>query len=1008
MPRSAHYTLKWSEEQKCSTLYEQGQPIMLADGKEWFAWLMAHTSFAFHGPQIRFTLLKETRKNKGEGYWYAYQRQGKRTVKRYVGRSIELTTVRLLEIGREFQPPAPSSSLLELKFRLPRLHSSLVSRERLFKRLDAGMEQVLILLIAPAGSGKTTLVRQWIAERHDFLPQVAWLSLDNGDNDPIRFWRYIITVCEPLLADGSNAALVQLATLSQMSFEVSLLEAALTPFLNDLGRLTQKSILVLEDYHVITSPAIQQTVAFLLHHLPPSLQLVILTRNNPVLPLAQLHLKGNVSTIGANDLRFTHEEMLAFLKLFSSEQFALGEIQQLEQQLDGWAAGLRLFVLSLHESKSLDEHLANFVGRKRSLQEYFIGEILNIQPAQRQEFLLCTSLLDRLTASLCDAITGGRNSTEQLKYIEQSGLFLERLEGPEEWYRYHALFAEAMRVEARRRLGAEQVHAIALQASHWYEQRGMLPDAIETALQAQEMKRVALLIEQRLTITGLEEMQESYTLRRWMEPLPEEILRYHPLLCLCRARVLSLYFVPGHPSSAALLQIEQLLQLAETEWSIQNNTTRLGEVFSFRAVQMLNWYGERERALDYAKRALDYLPEEASNWRGVCLTILGGNELFAGQPLRANKILQESLAVWTATQHIHGARGCTLLLGDTYVEQGTLQLAAVCYRQVIEEARELGDREDLLPALLGLAQLYYEWNDLPAAEQAAQEVYASGEQMQSLEMITHAGLLLARIWFVQGQKVQAQQRLILLRSRTQARQDLLCEIALCQMRFLYADGDYAAIQHNIEALSTLREEASFSVCEQIDLFQVRVFLSRREFEAATVLLEKMDRAAQQAGRRRRLLEIQLLNACVQNARQRIADGRQILQTVLSFAHPEGYVRLFLEQEREITVLLHTLQAYIYEQPLVNYLQTLLHAFGPVQVEPISLAGGQLSPQEQRVLRLLVAEFSYPEIARELVVSINTVKTQVNSIYRKLNVHNRREARAIVLAVHKEMKNHELG
>jgi LuxR family maltose regulon positive regulatory protein len=323
MPKPALFTLKWSGEHHLYELYEQDRLLLQANSESWFTWLTTHTSFSFRGKESRFNLLKETRKNKGEGYWYAYQRQGQRVIKRYVGRSAELTMTRLEEVERELQGALPSSPLLEPKFHLPRLHTSLVLRERLLTLLDTSLERRLTLLSAPAGSGKTTLVIQWIAERraHRHFPPVAWLSLEKSDNDPVRFWRYVITACEIFQADLGRAALTQLATTPQFPLETAFLETMLTTFLNDLTRSVRRGVLVMEDYHVITSPQIHKTIAFLLDHLPDSLHLIIMTRSDPILPLLRLRVRGELCEVDAHALRFSQEEMAAFLQQLSPSVF---------------------------------------------------------------------------------------------------------------------------------------------------------------------------------------------------------------------------------------------------------------------------------------------------------------------------------------------------------------------------------------------------------------------------------------------------------------------------------------------------------------------------------------------------------------------------------------------------------------------------------------------------------------------------------------------------------------
>ena len=396
-----------------------------------------------------------------------------------------------------------------------------------------------------------------------------------------------------------------------------------------------------------------------------------------------------------------------------------------------------------------------------------------------------------------------------------------------------------------------------LEASTWNEREEMLIETVEQALQAQNVEHATALINHYLIRRGFDAIQDISVLQSWLEQLPNDILSLYPLLCLHYAQVLSVSVEPEQPSLSTLEQIDTLLQMADTCWRAEGDLTRLGEVYAFRAFLTMR-QGTQEQAVAYASQALRWLPLESQHWRGVCLNLLGSRALSCGQLTQATTLLQEALTIWTNLHHPHGARSCLLLLATVYCEQGVLQHAADCYRRVVQEARAVGDREDLIPALLGLAQTSCKWNDMETAEQIAQEAWNASEQWRNQELLLRSTSILLQIWSLQGPKALVQQRLTALQARFSTRPELLTSLQPILQTF------------------------------------------------------GLNREAQQRTR----------------------------------ANPEP-----------------------------------------------------LSRQEQRVLHLLVAELSYPEIARELVVSINTVKTQVNSIYRKLNVHSRREAQAVVQNLH---------
>src|SRR6266566_7901563 len=424
--------------------------------------------------------------------------------------------------------PPESSELLSTKLAPPRPHSALVSRGRLVDQLDEGLEHKLTLLSAPAGFGKTTLVSEWIAarsERQDSL-SVAWVSLDAGDNDPARFWRYVITACQAFDATVGESALALLPTSRRLPFET-----VLTTFINELARLKRRGVLVLEDYHVITSTPVHETMAYLVDHLPITLHLLILTRSEPSLPLARLRAHDDLYELGAADFRFSLEETRAFLQQALPFPLSAETITRLEARTEGWVTGLRLLALAPHgrrDPQELERMLVTFTGSHRHILAYLVADVLSSQTETLQRFLLQTAFLKPLTGSLCDAVTGRSDSEMMLEQLEHANLFLIPLDDVGQWYRYHALFAEAMQHEARRRLGEDNLRSLFDKASHWYEQNGLHAEAVEATLSARNFERAAMLIES--SMWSYSAVNELYTWLRWVEQLPEEMLQTRPAL----------------------------------------------------------------------------------------------------------------------------------------------------------------------------------------------------------------------------------------------------------------------------------------------------------------------------------------------------------------------------------------------------------------------------------------------------------------------------------------------
>lgn len=1040
MAKAGQAVLIWSQEDQQYLWRDErctNTDILLEESETWLQWLAERTSFSFQGREGHLTLLKETRPRGGDGYWYAYRRQGKRTVKKYAGRTADLTVAQLEQTAKALQNPSKrvdqtkenvstlQAPLLISKFHLPPLHPSLVSRERLLKLLDRALEYRLVLVSAPAGFGKTTLVRQWVATRGEqqHFPPVAWVSLDGGDNDPVRFWRYLMTACKIFRGDVAREALALLQTIPQPPFESSLTETILTVFLNELARCEQGGIVLLDDYHSIISPRIQQTLSFFLEHLPAAMHVVIITRSDPPLPLARLRARNELAEVRASDLRFSQEETAALLRQALSAQVAPETVQRINIHLEGWAAGLRLLLIALRKPTKpieVEPLLRTFAGGQHALQDYFLTEVFNTQPEPLQRFLLQTSVLVRLTGSLCNTVTGERDSERILETVARANLFLEPLDSvvlhqpvPEQqWYRYHGLFAEAMRAEARRRLGAEQLRELSAQASRWYEAHNLYAEAVESALYAQDYARAAALLERILQAPHFyHQANEYHTLYNWLEQLPETLLAQHPSLCLSYARALLFVVDAWRLAQTTLALLEKLFQMAEESYRAQSNLPKLGEVFAFRALAAWR-QDDATQAACYARQALTWLSKEQQAWRGLSLSVVGKAELlYNGRVNVARGMLEEAYMLCEATnnQHFRLSRATTNMLARAFFEQGELHRAFEYYQGALSEAREGSTHsDDMAHALSGLAHIAYERNELETAQQQAEEVLAIGQYLAQELHEVRAILLLARIQHARGETAAARQRLGALLARIPATQPdhappLSREILTLQARLALADGDLLTVQRWAAGLERPDGARSPFSTEHEKLVTARWYLAQGRIGAALELLQDLLREAQETGRRRCAFEAQALLALAYAAHEQQGQAQQTLQTLLAQTCTEGYLRLFLDEGEAMAVLLRALVLHIREQPLLAYLQDILRAFPGAQnaqvVSSAALLLEPLSSQEQRVLRLLVPGRSNAEIAHELVVSINTVRTHIQNIYRKLDAHNRAAAVEVARQLH---------
>ncbi|GCE11173.1 LuxR C-terminal-related transcriptional regulator [Tengunoibacter tsumagoiensis] len=1046
MPRYTPAQLRWSEQAQNYVFSMDDQTSTQTLTNDWLEHI---TSFSFHSRWGMHYTVRKQRVQRGSSYWYAYRRLHGRVAKRYLGKSTDLTLVRLEEIARllenvpdsyplAFQSmqetglPQPAREivyaqdarqhlssvealpLLVTKLSPPRLPSFLLDRSRLFTLLDAGREGPLTLLSAPAGFGKTTLVRQWMATRcaSPNFPPVAWVSLETEDNDPLRFWRYLIAACQTFQVDLTQVHSTLTATTPQPPFLPSDLSTVLTTLLNALAQSPIGGILVLEDCHVITEHAIYETISFFLNHLPAPFHLIMITRSDPPFSLARFRTRSALCEVRAADLRFSQEETTILLHHSLPFLLETATIQRLHDQLEGWGTGLHLVKLALQRTTTPAEEeqtLALFSRNNASLQEYFVAEVLHLQPEPVQRFLLQTSILTRLTASLCDAVTEQQNSQDMLTLLEHLQIFLEALdadvlhlpEASQQWYRYHALFSEAMRNEARRRFSEDDLHRLFTRASSWYEVHGSLEEAIATALAAQDHTRAAILIERSIekqTFPG--ELHEPHTLQRWLEHIPETLLEQRPVLCLSYATALLFQNTSWQPDAPTLPLLEKLLQRAEDSFRVEDNLPKLGELFAFRSLLALR-QGNMQTVNRYATQALDWLEQTQYIWRGIALSIVAEELIQKGDFQQARAALLEARTLCEIAKNHYFQQVARTKLAQVFFELGEIQQATALYRQVLVGANEGGPLYVRCYALVGLAELCYEANDLESASRHAQEAIHVSQTHHLVYYEVRAMLILARVQQAQGQAVVAQRQLTALLDRIPASLPYLAqEIQTALACLALSVGNQMIIQRWATGRSP---HPNFSRKIEEELLVSRWFRSQDKLEEALSLLEPLLIATREVGHTRLMLEVLVEMILVKASIKRKTEALQLLRDMLAQAFDRNATRLFLDAGEQMEILLRSLLPQLHDQPLLAYLRTLLSAF-PVQQHNGAHAQATsliepLTPQEMRVLRLLVEHRSNAEIAKALVVSINTVRTQVQSIYSKLGVHKRSAASEVARELH---------
>ena len=894
-----------------------------------------------------------------------------------------------------------ASPLLETKLHVPRRRRGLVARPRLLERLSLQAESELTLVSAPAGFGKTTLLAEWLAAVAADGRSVAWLSLDKGDNDPVVFWTYLIGALQTA-AEGVGGRALSLLQSAQPP-----IEAVLATLLNDLSALPNDVVLVLDDYHVIDAGGdVQDKMAFLLEHLPPQLHLVIASRADPALPLARLRGRGELVEIRAADLRFTTDEAAAYLNGVMGLVLTARDVTALEGRTEGWIAALQLAALSMQGRDDAAAFIADFAGDDRYIVDYLAEEVLQRQPEHVQHFLLQTSVLDRLTGPLCDAVTGQEGGKAKLAALERGNLFLVPLDDRRRWYRYHQLFADVLR--ARLLDGQpDDVPELNRRASAWYEQNGEPSEAIRHALAAGDVERAADLVE--LVIPDLRRSRQEATIRSWLEAIPDDVVRVRP--------VLAVGYIGALMSSGEFEGVEDRLQHVEgslehtsdhaSTWTPPAGTVVVDDGEFQRLPGVIQMYhaalalvrGDGPATIDHAQRAIDRAAEQDHLTRAgasalMGLALWGGGDLEAAH--RAYSVCVEGMR---RTGHIADVLGCSITLADIRITQGRLSEALRTYEQALRLASNhdgtvLRGTADMY---VGMSQIACERNDLPAATRHLLRAEELGEHTWLPQNPYRWRVAMARVREAEGDLdgaldlLDAALRVYMgdfapnvrpipaLRARVLAAQGRVGEaLAWAREQGLSAEDD----------LSYLRE------FEHITLARALLALYRAQREASSVhdaarLLQRLLQAAEAGERSGSVIEILVLQALTDHARGDVPGAMAALERALTLAEPEGYVRMFVGEGSPMASLLRRAA----KQGIApSYVRRLLAAVNESEDTPVRQ--GLIEPLSEReldVLRLLGTDLGGPDIARELTVSLNTMRTHTKSIYAKLGVNNRRAA-----------------
>ena len=906
-----------------------------------------------------------------------------------------------------------SDGLLATKLYVPRPRPGFVLRPRLVEGLDHGLAQGFTLVCAPAGFGKTALLADWA--RRAQRP-VAWLSLDRGDNDPARFWRHVVAALGQVRPGVAEQVAPLLGPPAPPSFE-----GLVTALINELAGHPDQGevVLVLDDYHLIEAEPVHASLAFLLEHRPPELQLVLACRADPPLPLARLRGRGQLAELRAADLRFTAEEAGALLRQAVGPDVVLpgAAVAALAARTEGWAVGLQLAALSLGGRSDVAGFVASFSGSYRYVLDYLAEEVLEGQPEPLRAFLLETSVLERLSGGLCDAVTGRSDSQALLERVERANLFLVPLDEVRGWWRYHQLFADLLRARLQQER-PERVAGLHRAAAAWLEAHGLADDAVRHALDADDAPWAARLIE--VHIDGQILRSEGATLQRWLASLPAELVGTRPRLLLAQAFLALL--------TGKVEAVEGPLDAAERAFAdaadepYEPSVGRAASVFanvpatiSLERAMLAELRSDAEATIAFASRAL--AESDEGEWMLDCMTRahLGVAEWMRGRLDDAERAFTSNIGGWRAAGERYLAALSCHRLGLVQRAQGRLDAAIGTYQQALEITAASG--RPALPAAgfayAGLAEVAYQRGELDAARRHLTEGIALCRQLSYTQPLATGLATLAWIRQAEGDPGGALDA-IAEAERFAPVANPLNPVPAQRARLLLTQGDLAGAVRWTEQRRLRPDDEPSYAHEPEYLVLARVLLAQDLPDQALGLLERLHAAAAAQGRTGSVIEARALQALALAASGQESAALAVLAEALSLAWPQGYVRVFADEGAPMGALLGRLIAAqrrdrtaAGDVPL-EYLGRLARAFGRDGVHAVapgasSARGGgavllpglveALSERELEVLRLLAAGKQNHQIAEELYVALDTVKKHVTHIFQKLGAANRTEATA---------------
>jgi LuxR family maltose regulon positive regulatory protein len=912
-------------------------------------------------------------------------------------------------------------SLLKTKTYIPKANGKLVHRPRLTKRLIDSQESKLILISAPAGFGKTTLLVEWI---QDLEPSVAWFSLDQNDNDLTRFLAYIILALQGI---NENFGLSTLEMLHSTKRPPT--ENILTYLINEAAEDLAPFILVLDDYHVITEKSVHDAINYLIDHLPPQAQVVLSTRSDPPWPISRLRARGELVELRAKDLRFTRQEAHQFLGKVLGFDLKEDELKALELRTEGWIVGLQMAALSLQGQDDISGFVKAFTGSNRFILDYLMEEVLERQTPAIQGFLLRTSVLERMSAPLCDTLAKGKEtgdwgletdedadsnlqspisslqsqifSQQILEHLEQNNLFIIPLDNEREWYRYHHLFSDLLRSRLQQ-IEPHLMKGVYGRASDWCDENGFLVEAVQYALSAKNFERASRLIEE--NALDMINHGELATVIGWFRDFPQEILEARPWLSIHHAWAL-LYLGQLESAEGLIRKVEDLLEGFEDSRIAEAQHLK-SHVLAIRA-NLKEIRGDRPLAARLAGEALDLLPESDLMMRSSLLMLRSFCLQWSGNYKEAAQISQEAVALGKSIGNQDVVVMALNDLAALQIYQAKLHDALATCEKALEVNRESSEHDSVIPiSSIGVTYLYMsrvllEWNDLDAALEAALKGLELRRQWGGMDIEAVGNVDLIKIFLARGALEEAQETI--LRSKTVSPEMAALQLPVAEARVFLAMGEAAAAVQVIE-------KRGVHISGAIDLGYIPLYpalakalIQDGRMEEALRLLERFQGVVEEKGLTRYLIDALVQKAMALQKQGEDERAIDLLTEALILAEPEGFIHTFIDEGAAMGKLLRKVKARGAPADYVEKLLIELEEDGkdserstkektmPLVDDPSSIMVEPLTERELQVLRLLRTDLSAKEIADELFVAVSTVRSHIKSIYSKLDVHNRLEA-----------------